>query len=247
MIFALAILLKNKSSLKPQKKENIKYLIMRTLLGAIGMICNFYCVDHMIVSDASILNKMSPFFAILFSFFIVKERPRLLQWILIFGAFIGSLFVIKPSFFNLQNEAVYGLIGLFGGACAGGAYAFVRKLGTIGENGTYIVFFFSLFSTLLVLPGTIVYFKPVSVSQWILLLSAGLCAALGQICITYAYTHAPPKEISIYDYTQIIFASILGFIFFSQIPDVYSLIGYVIIVSMAFLNFLLQRHESKKN
>lgn len=59
------------------------------------------------------------------------------------GAFVGSLFVIKPSF---SNAALFpSLIGLLGGLGAGVAYAMVRKLGQIGENKTYIVFFFSAF------------------------------------------------------------------------------------------------------
>lgn len=241
VIFAFVILLRNKASFKPAKKGNLKYLLLRTLFGATGMLCNFYCLDRMLVSDASILNKMSPFFAILFSFLIVKERPRLYQWVLIFGAFVGAAFVIKPTIHGFSDDVMTGLIGLLGGACAGIAYSFVRKLGTLHENGAYIVFFFSLVSTVIMAPGMIVNFKNVTAVQWIILIFTGVFAALGQLCITYAYTHASPKDISIYDYTQILFASALGFIFFAQVPDIYSIIGYIIIVSMAVLNFLLQR------
>ena len=246
MLFALIILIRNKGSFKPQKKGNLKYLILRTFFGAVGMICNFYCLDHMIVSDASILNKMSPFFAILFAFFIVKEKPKLFQWILVIVAFIGAMFVIKPSFRGFTDELLYGLIGLLGGACAGIAYSLVRKLGTLGENGAYIVFFFSFFSTLLVLPGTIVYYKSVSAWQWIILILTGVFAALGQLFITYAYTHASPRDISVFDYTQIVFVSVLGFVFFGQIPDVYSVIGYAIIVSMAVLNLIALKKSDNR-
>ena len=73
MFFALFILIKDKIKFSG-KKENVKYLILRSLIGVGGIIGNFYAVDHLVLSDASILNKMSPFFAIVFSYFIVKEK-----------------------------------------------------------------------------------------------------------------------------------------------------------------------------
>ena len=72
-----------------------------------------------------------------------------------------------------------------------------------------------------------------SLKQLLFLLGAGLAATGGQLSITAAYTYAPAKEISVYDYTQVIFAALWGFLFFGQIPDVLSVIGYVIIIGAA--------------
>lgn len=240
-IFAVVLLIKNNISFIPQSKKNIKLLILRTILGAIGMICNFYCVDRLLLPDASILNKTSPFFAMVFSFFLIKEKPKLSQWLLILGAFIGAIIVIKPSF--VLTDVLPGIIGLIGGACAGGAYACVRKLSIKGEKGPYIIFFFSFFSTLLVLPGTIITFKPMATVQLLILLGAGLAAALGQLFITYAYSYAPAKEIAIYDYSQLIFSTMFGFIFL-QFPDIWSIIGYIIIIAMAIINYFVQNKEN---
>ena len=77
--------------------------------------------------------------------------------------------------------------------------------------------------------------------QVLTLLGAGLAAAGGQFGITAAYYHAPAKEISIYDYSQIIFATTLGFLLFDQVPDKYSLLGYVIICAMALWMFLYNK------
>ena len=69
--------------------------------------------------------------------------------------------------------------------------------------------------------------------------------------ITLAYKNAPPKEISVYDFSQVIFAAGLGFIAFDQVPDVFSFIGYVVIISMAVLSFLYSNniliHKNKNN
>ena len=150
-------------------------------------------------------------------------------------AFIGSLFVIKPSFSGFSSLPAFA--GLFGGIAAGAAYTAVRYCGNHGEKGPFIVAFFSGFSSLFFLPWLILDYHPMTLNQLLCLLGAGLAAAGGQFSITAAYTYAPAKEISVYDYTQLIFTTIIGFVLFSDKPDIFSIIGYIIIVSTAFASF----------
>ena len=157
------------------------------------------------------------------------------------GAIIGSLFVIKPTFTNMA--LVPSLIGLCGGICAGIAYAMVRILGKRGQKASSVVIFFSGFSCVVTLPYLLLDFHPMSGLQILTLLGAGLAAAGGQFGITAAYYHAPAKEISIYDYSQIIFSTILGFFLFGQVPDRYSVLGYVIICAMALWMFVYNKNR----
>ena len=197
----------------------------------------------MVISDSSILNKMSPFFAVVFAYLFVKERPRFFQWLTLFGALFGAVFVIKPTFANAA--LIPALVAFLGGVLAGGAYGCVRKLGLMGENNPFIVFFFSCGSTLILIPLMLATYQPMALWQLGYLLLAGVCAALAQFSITAAYTCAPPKEISVYDFTQVIFTSLISIIVFTDMPDIFSLIGYLIIVSMALVNYFLgNRHKA---
>lgn len=212
------------------KKGSGFYLLMRCVCGTIGLICNFYAIDHLNIADANILNKLSPFFAIIMSGFILKEKANKVQWLCVAAAFIGAVFVVKPSF---QMEFVYAIVGVAGGLGAGIAYTFVRKLGSMGERSPVIVMAFSLFSCLVTLPFSILNYKPMTIKQLIMLIAAGVCATGGQFAITTAYKKAPAKDISVFDYTQVIFAALLGFVFLGQIPDWMSITGYVIIIGSA--------------
>ena len=215
-------------------------LLMRSFCGTVGLICNFYAVDHMNIADANILNKLSPFFAILMSYFILKEKANKVEWACVAVAFIGAVFVVKPAF-NMQF--VNAMIGVTGGLGAGIAYTFVRKLGKKGERGPIIVMVFSTFSCLCTVPFLISEFQPMKAVQLLCLLMAGVSAAGGQIFITKAYTKAPAKEISVFDYTQVLFAELLGFVFFGQIPDWMSLVGYLIIIGSAIFKWNYLRKE----
>nr|WP_296956788.1 DMT family transporter [uncultured Mediterraneibacter sp.] len=221
------------------EKGNMPYMILRATFGTIGILCNFYAVDHLVLSDASMLNKMSPFFVILFSFLLLKEKLKPAQAVAILVAFAGSLFIIKPTFSNM--EMIPSVIGLCGGVCAGIAYAMVRLLGQRGQKGSSVVLFFSGFSCVVTLPYLIFHYHPMTGVQILTLLGAGLAAAGGQFGITAAYYHAPAKEISIYDYSQIIFSAVLGFFLFGQVPDKYSVLGYVIILAMAVWMFFYNK------
>ncbi len=231
LIIASVTMAKNRCSIVPPKGARLD-LFLRSAIGYLGVVCNFYAISRMNISDASLLNKMSPFFAIIFSTFLLKERASKAQWAIIITAFIGALFVIKPTFQNAELFA--SAAGFVGGVCAGCAYTFVRRATTKGVKGYYIVFFFSAFSTLAALPLTIIGFKPMTAGQLLALVGAGVSAAVAQFSITAAYSFAPAKEISIYDYSNIIFSAILGFIFMRQIPDGWSFLGYAIIIGAAF-------------
>ena len=211
-------------------------LMARSFFGTAGIFANFYAVDNLVVSDASILNKLSPFFVILFSYILLKEKMKPFQVFCVFMAFVGTLFVIKPGASGMP--LIPSLVGLFSGLCAGIAYTCVRKLGLQGVSGSFIVLFFSGFSCLISLPFIVMNFAPMTIIQTVILIMAGVAAAGGQFFITMAYSYAPAKEISIYDYSQIIFATVLSFFVLGQIPDCLSFIGYGIIIGASVIMFI---------
>ena len=218
------------------QKGNLKYLILRSSFGTIGILCNFYALSNMNLADASMLNKLSPFFAIFFSYLFLKEKVTPTQVFCMIAAFMGSLFIIKPTF-NF-TDALPSLAGFCGGIAAGAAYTVVRKLSLRGEKGAFIVFFFSTFSCLAVLPYIIFNYAPMTIYQLAMLIMAGVCGSGGQFAITAAYANAPASEISIYDYTIVIFAAIWSFLLWSDMPDMLSFIGYAIIFGASFFMFL---------
>lgn len=232
MIFALAIIVKNRTYEMPRGK-NLKYLFIRSAAGTVGILCNFYAVGNMNIADASMLNKLSPFFAVLFSVFILKEKASLRQTAAITAAFIGALLVMKPTF---SPETFPAFAGFLGGLSAGLAYTYVRKLSQSGVKGPVIVFGFSLFSCTVTLPSLIFGYVPMSFKQLLFLIVAGICAGGGQFFITAAYSHAPAKEISVYDYSQIIFSTLLSIAVFGEMPDILSFLGYTVIIGAAVFN-----------
>ena len=188
------------------------------------------------------LNKLSPFFAGILSYVILKEKVRPVQAAGLAAAFAGALLIIKPSFYHV--DYVPALIGALGGLGAGAAYTFVRKMGLQGEEGARIVFYFSLFSCVVTLPMFLLGGAAMAPWQFFCLLAAGLCGAGGQFSITKAYCYAPAREISVYDYTQVLFAAVWGFVLFGQRPDALSVAGYAVIIGAAVWMYRYNRRQA---
>ena len=240
-IVAAATILRNRTPLYIGK-QNFPYVFCRAAFGTVGLVSNFYAIDRLNLADANMLNKLSPFFAIIFSYFLLKEKVRLIQGLAVAGAFLGALLIIKPTGENLLIFPA--LIGLLGGICAGAAYTFLRKATQGGAQKNVIVLFFSCFSCLACVPLMMTDFVMPTGHQLLMLLLCGVCGAGGQFSITAAYSYAPAKEISVYDYSQVIFSAIMGFFLFDQIPDHWSIVGYILIIAMAVMNFAYNNRKT---
>ena len=141
------------------KKQSWRGILLRSIFGTAGLIANFWAVDRIGLADSNMLNKMSPFFAMLMSIFILKEEPDRLEWGALIIAFLGVIFVVKPSGGMASLPA---FVGLFGGFAAGTAYTFLRKVTMGGERGAVVVMCFSLFSTIVTLPFLIFGYEPLT-------------------------------------------------------------------------------------
>ena len=237
-IIAVAIssipLIKHWKAIKfPQSKMSWGVLISRSVFGTIGLVFNFYAISHISLADSTIIQKLSPFVIIILSYIFFKEKMTRFQLIAIIVAFIGVGFIIKPTGNGLISLGA--LAALLGAFCSGIAYTCVRYLGTHNVSGEFIIFFFSSLSTLLLLPYLIFDYREMSMYQFFMLMLAGASATIGQYGVTFAYRYAAAKNISVFDYSQVLFSGILGFIFFSELPDLQSLIGYIIVISIGII------------
>ena len=242
VFFAFTVMKKEKIPFTIPKGTG-KYIFFRSLFGTIGIFANFYAIGKLYIADASMLNNLSPFFAIIFSYFLLKEKIKLYQFACVLTAFVGALFILRPGFDSVATFPAF--IGLLGGMGAGLAYTNVRMATKLGARGPLIVFCFSVFSCVCAIPFIIFDHQPLTWWQLVSLLMAGLSATLGQFSITAAYTYAPASELSVYDYTQIVFAALLGMIFLGEVPDVISILGYLIICGAGIAMFLIRRKKEK--
>ncbi|MFA9422563.1 MAG: EamA family transporter, partial [Sedimentibacter sp.] len=133
--------------------------------------------------------------------------------------------------------------GFISAIFSGAAYIFIRLIGN-KESAYTTVFYFSFFSSLSCIPFFFIKFVLPSFYEFVMLLFLGVLAALGQISLTLAYSVCQASEISIYDYSSIIFSSVLAYLFLSEIPDLLSIFGGILILSASVVLYINTKNSS---
>lgn len=216
-------------------------LLGRSVCGLLGVTLYFHAIGHLHLADASLLNKTSPFFVSVFAVVFLRERfarglaPALLV------AFVGAVLVIKPRFDYAMLPA---LAGLGSGMFAGMAYTFVRSLKG-RENPSRIVLVFSAVSCLATAPFLVADPPSPSAAGWAALVGTGVFAAGGQYGLTYAYHHARASRISLFTFLHVLFALVVGFVFWGERPDAASLLGGTLIVGAAVAAHRITAREAR--
>jgi len=223
------------------KKENQKYLFLRSILGVIGMALYFYAISNLYLADSAMLHKLFPFFVTIFAAIFLKEKLSKIQIPALIIVFLAALLIIKPRF----DYSIFPALAAFGTAVvSGGTYTLVRFLRDREKPAT-IVFYFSFVSFIILSPLVLLDYKQPTNVQWFYLLMIGVFGAIGQFTLTYAYRYGKASEIAIYNYSNIIFAGIIGFALWTEVPDLLSITGGIIIIVSSIYVFIFNTKQNQ--
>ena len=216
-------------------RKNILGLGLRTIFGIIGICLNLYALQYLLLPNATIIQDLSIFFVVIFSYIFLGEKIKLWQCVLIVIGFIGAVFVVDPD--STKFLLLPSIAAILGAMMNGGDSATMRYLGDKCDPVT-LVFFYNFLSSVILLPFMIIFYKPLAMHTIIYLILAGLMYIIVEFTLILAYKYAPARDIALFRYTDIIFSAILGFLVFNKIPSFMEVIGYIIIVIAAILLLL---------
>lgn len=230
LIGCLFVIFFKKIPMKVTKKK--KALFLRCLCGYLGVVLYFYAIKGMHLANSSALQKTSPFFVLIISAIFLKEKINFRQIIAISLAFMGVLFIIKPG---LNYVFLPSIAALLSALFAAFAYVMISFIGEDIES-VLIIFYFSLFSCLASIFFIDGLFDYSVYKNLVYLILLGVFGGLGQLFLTKAYRMVSPGKISIYNFSTIIFSTILGYIIFHESLDILSILGIVVIIIGGYLN-----------
>ena len=210
-------------------------LTIRSLFGLSGVALLFYATTKLDLADSALFMRLSPFWVTILAFIFLKEHITKVHIFALFLAFVGTLFVMRP--WETNHHLLPSIAGLIASFCAAGAYTLVSKLKEYEKPET-IVFFFSFVSVVVTLPFALFTKTVPTFSELMGLILVGIFAASGQMFLTHSYRLGKASEVSIFNYMGIIFSTIIGFILWSEIPSLYTIIGAMCIIIAGISTFL---------
>lgn len=226
------------------KTGNRKLLLLRSVAGYLGMVCLFYASAHGAQGDVAVMNKLSPFLVTLLAVAFLGEKVNGRQILALLLAMAGAVTVSNPTF---SSGGYTMLIAFLSALFSGIAYTTVGALKG-REEPCVTVFFFSFFSTVVTAVFMIRNFVLPSAADFAMLLLIGVFALGGQLALTYSYTMAKASEVSIFNYSGILFSMLFGLIILRQPIKPTSVLGAALVVLAGLLTMLEQvRKEKQKN
>lgn len=237
------ILLKRSGGSLFGTKKNQPLLFVRSIFGFLGLITQFYAVAHANQGDVSTLMKLSPFMITLWAAIFLKEKIRKVQIPALIIAFAGAAFVANPAFnSNLFPLFMAFLCAFFSSVSYTLLAYFKNKV-----DGMTIIMHFSTFCVLACIPFMMFDFVMPSLKELAMLMLIGIFGGFGQIALTYSYRMASASEVSIYNYSGIVFSIILGYVFLGEVLDTTSVIGCSLVIIAALITYIFSgRNSSEK-
>jgi drug/metabolite transporter (DMT)-like permease len=183
------------------------------------------------LAETTAINFMAPVIVTLLSGLVLKEKARVLDWIAEACGFAGVLIIARPG----GGLLTWAILFPVGSAICNACYQLVTRFASGSENPATSNLYTGLIGAVLLAPTGIAAWTPMAWADLLLLVCLGGVAALGHLIMTHALMHAPASTLGPYSYTQIFWATLLGVLVFSRLPDFTSRLGMMVIAAGGLL------------
>ena len=215
-----------KKNIKFYKSKNIKLQLTRSILSIIESGFFVLSFRYLSLADAHSIASLTPVFVVALSALILREHATLKTWLAIFVGFIGVLIIMRPGFSIFDPKSILPLLAAFFLSL----YQITTKKASMYDSNETSLFYTSIIGIFIMFWLSILYWNPFSNYSYILFLGIGLFFSLGIYFQIIALSYTKASLVQPFHYTLIFWSIILGYIFYDDLPDTFTLIGATIIV-----------------
>ena len=238
VLFLSLIESKRKNNFSFYKSKNIKLQILRSFLSVIESGCFVLSFKYLSLADAHSIGSLSPVIVVALSAIILKEKVSPKIWVAIFIGFIGVLIILRPTSSIFDPKALLPLVAAF----MLGLYQVVTKKVSEDDTNETSLFYTSIIGLIIMTLLATNFWTPIESSSYVMFLAIGIFFSLGLYLQIIALSKARASILQPFHYTLIFWAIIFGYIFYNDVPDMFTIVGAIIITASGI--FVLN-HSSK--
>mgnify|MGYP005721782199 FL=1 len=239
VLFLSLIEYKRKNNFSFYKSKNIKLQILRSLLSVIESGCFVLSFKYLSLADAHSIGSLAPVIVVALSAIILKEKVSPKTWVAIFIGFIGVLIILRPTSSIFDPKALLPLVAAF----MLGLYQIVTKKVSEYDSNETSLFYTSIIGMIIMTLLATNFWSPVDSSSYIMFLAIGVFFSLGLYLQIIALSKARASILQPFHYTLIFWAIIFGYIFYDDVPDIFTVVGAIIITCSGV--FVLNQSSKK--
>lgn len=225
------------------KAHSVTPHAMRSITGAGAMFCTFSALTLIPLADAVSIGFAAPLFIVVLAVITLGERVHLYRWSAVAVGFMGVILMIGPHFETGTTSLLGASFALAGAVLTAASMILIRRM-SAQEHSITIAFYFSLTCAAVGLCTLVTGWHAQSPMQTGVLVMTGLLGGVGQLFLTLSYRYAEASVIAPLDYTNMIWATILGYFVFGELPTTIVWAGSIIVISAGLL-ILWREHRRK--
>jgi len=208
------------------KTKRLDLQLTRVVLALVAMLCGFTAVINLPLAEATALGFAKSFFVTIFAVLVLKETVGVYRWSAVVLGFIGVMVMLRPG---TESFSVYGLMAVIGAASAGFVMVIIRLLSRSDSPNTILAYQAVGVAIVMFIPA-ILYWTPPTPREWVILGAIGFVSYFAQIANIYAYKFGEASLLASLDYVRLVYATLIGWLLFSQLPGMSTWVGAGIIV-----------------
>ena len=207
---------------------------LRSIAGTIAMFCNFAAYTYLPLADATAISFAAPLFVVILAALMLAERVHIYRWSAVLVGFVGVLIIASPEA-SLSRSALYGaLFALTGAGLTAVAMIFLRRMSAY-EHSITIAFYFMLTSAAVSLTTLAFGWNWPSPWEAVILVLTGLSGGVGQLFLSFSYRYGEASVLAPFDYAAMIWAVVLGYFLFGELPAAQVWLGGAIVIAAGLL------------
>jgi drug/metabolite transporter (DMT)-like permease len=243
-VAVLALIAWQTAGLHLLKTRNVRSHALRSLSGTVSMFCLFTSLTMIPLADVTAISFTAPMFLTVLAMLFLGERIHRFRWTALAIGFIGVTIMIGPHLSFTAGSTLGALFALGAAMFSAIAMTFLRSMSG-GEHAITITFYFSLTFTVCAGLTALQGWPMPTPTQWLFIVLAGLFGVFGQILMTFSYRYAEASTIAPLDYTSMVWAVVLGYWLFGEIPGLTVWIGAPLVVASGLI-ILWREYRLKK-
>jgi drug/metabolite transporter (DMT)-like permease len=236
--FLIALAFVPRAGLRALRTHHFKGHLGRALAGAIGVMCGFYALTHLALAEATAIGFTQPLFTVLLAGVLLHELVGPRRWLATVVGFLGVLVMLRPAGGLLETAA---LVALLGALAAAVVRLLIKQLSATEAPLTILLYQGLMTSLITAIPALLVWRTP-SLAEIALMVVGTACGSLAQLCMIQGYAAADASALAPFDYARLPIAALFGFFLFAEVPDLYALLGALLIVASTLYIALREAH-----
>ncbi|UUX48986.1 DMT family transporter [Nisaea acidiphila] len=224
------------------KTNHVPLHLARVLFAVIAMTCGFTAVVHLPLAEATALGFAKSLFVTIFALFLLSEVAGPRRWFAVLIGFAGVLVMVQPG---PEGFNLYSVFAVAGAASAAAVMVIIRKVSQFDRSVT-ILSYQAILVGLIMIPPTIAYWVTPSPREWLVMAAIGVLSVFGQLSNIQGFKEGEASAVAPMDYTRLVFAALIGFIIFGEIPDIATAAGAGLIIATSLYTVRAEKRAAER-